>query len=77
MKLHNFRVSKSSSFLLLLGYYYMAATIYIPVYIDAGFSLLGDWGKSPLTNRKFADSTPPRKIPLVGSPHQRLVSPTK
>ena len=37
LKLFKFRVSKNYLVLLLLGYYFIAATMYIPVYIDIHF----------------------------------------
>ena len=37
LKLYKFRVSKNYLVLLLLGYYFIAATMCIPVYIDIHF----------------------------------------
>ena len=43
MKLNDFRLSKNYLVILLLSYYFMTATTYIPVYIDIHFFYKDDY----------------------------------
>ena len=58
LKLFKFRVSKNYLVLLLLGYYFIAATMYIPVYIDIHFFI-----KNRLWERRGSSLPKKKKLP--------------